>query len=273
TNCGGNEPVCIQYCHQDAIVEKVEENKPLKLIPRVPGPGAETPVTIDPDTLPESLRVAIRGVGGQGNLFFGKVLTQMAMRTPYANTHIVKGDTRGMAQLGGSVISTFNCGNVFSPHPSPCSVDVLVAMEMNELLRPGFLELLKPGGTIILNQFSTLPASAKKEDYPTLTQIENGLEGYHVVTIDADHIARQLGDSTGRTANVVVMGFLSTIQAFDRIPVQIWESALLSISRGDIVKSANLAAFRGGRAAGQEKTFNPGSLFTEENVKDTEKGF
>ncbi|MCP5050569.1 MAG: pyruvate ferredoxin oxidoreductase, partial [bacterium] len=196
-----------------------------------------------------SLRVAIRGVGGQGNLFFGKVLTQMAMHTPYANTHIVKGDTRGMAQLGGSVISTFNCGKVFSPQPSPHSVDVLVAMEINEMLRPGFLELLKPGGTIILNQFTTLPASAKKEDYPDLIEIEKALEGYHVVTIDADRIAHQLGDRTGRTANAVVMGLLSTIEPFDRVPVEIWKSALLSVSHDEIIKSANLSAFEGGRAS------------------------
>jgi indolepyruvate ferredoxin oxidoreductase alpha subunit len=249
-NCGGNAPVCMQYCKRDAIVRSEEETKPSKAKPRVPRPRAKTPLTIDRESLPESLRVAIRGIGGQGNLFFGKVLTQMAMHTPYSETHIVKGDTHGMARLGGAVISTFNCGNVFSPQPPPRSVDALVAMEMNEVLRPGFLELLKPGGTIILNRFSALPAAVKKEDYPGLSEIEKALKGYHVVTIDANQIAHGLGDRGGRTANAVVMGLLSTIEPFNRIPVGIWESALMSISHGDMIKSANLTAFEGGRAAG-----------------------
>jgi indolepyruvate ferredoxin oxidoreductase, alpha subunit len=34
--------------------------------------------------LPSSLRVAVRGIGGQGNLFLGKVLAEVALNTPYS---------------------------------------------------------------------------------------------------------------------------------------------------------------------------------------------
>ncbi|MFQ9492595.1 MAG: 2-oxoacid:acceptor oxidoreductase family protein [Bilophila wadsworthia] len=67
--------------------------------------------------LPASSRLslAIRGVGGQGNLFFGKVLAQVAFLAGYDDRNILKGETHGMAQMGGPVISTFGCGEVFSP--------------------------------------------------------------------------------------------------------------------------------------------------------------
>ena len=245
TNCGSNNQVCIQSCPFDAIVvtkEKVEA-PPIELSEVEP---IQT-VHVSDDTLPDSLRVAIRGIGGQGNLFFGKVLSEVALRTPYVETNIVKGDTHGMAQLGGPVISTFNCGKVYSPVLAPNSVDVLIVMEVSEVLRPGFLELIKPDGTIILNNFVSLPVNAKKADYPDINDIEKVLEDNNVIKIDANKIAYDLGDKLSRSANVVVLGLLSTIKPFDLIPEQIWLSALMSVSRNDTVKSVNKLAFLEGR--------------------------
>jgi len=246
TNCGSNIQVCLQACKFGAIVPVEEKSGPPPPMPEPAKPGTfrVKDVRVDKDRLPGSLRVAIRGIGGQGNLFFGKVLTEVAMRTPYADTHIVKGDTHGMAQLGGSVISTFSCGDVFSPILAPASVDVLVVMEVSEGLRPGFLDLLKPHGTIIINEFTALPVNTKKEDYPPLAEIEKALEEYTVIGIDANKIAYELGDRAGRTANVVVLGLLSSIEPFSFIPEEIWLSALMSVSPNDFVKSANLTAFR-----------------------------
>ena len=93
---------------------------------------------------------AIRGVGGQGNLFFGKVLAQVAFLAGYDDRNILKGETHGMAQMGGPVISTFGCGEVFSPALVPGTANVLIAMEKAEALRPGFLDLLEPGGTALM---------------------------------------------------------------------------------------------------------------------------
>ncbi|MCK4764184.1 MAG: 2-oxoacid:acceptor oxidoreductase family protein [Candidatus Aminicenantes bacterium] len=248
-NCGSGAQVCLQRCPFEAIVPLDEESKTAAAAPGIPKPQKIETVKVDKEKLPESLRAAIRGIGGQGNLFFGKVLSEVAMRTPYADTHIVKGDTHGMAQLGGPVISTFSCGKVFSPVLAPNSADLLVVMEESEVLRPGFLDLLKPGGTIIFNNFAVLPVTAKKEDYPGSADIEKALAGYEVIKIDADKIASGLGDTTGRTANVVVLGLLSTIEPFRFIPEEIWQSALLSVSPSDPIKAANLKAFRAGRGA------------------------
>ena len=246
TNCGGNTPICLQRCPFDAIVIAEEEEKTEDTLPPMPKPEVIADIPIDKNKLPSSLRLAIRGIGGQGNLFFGRVLSEVAMRTPYAETHIVKGDTHGMAQLGGPVISTFSCGDVFSPVLAPQSADVLVVMELSEVLRPGFLELLKPGRTIILNNFTALPSTATKEDYPTSEEIDKILQGYKVIKINANKLAYDIGDKSGRAANVVVVGLLSTIEPFNNIPAQIWQNAILALSPNDFTKSMNLLAFETG---------------------------
>ena len=171
----------------------------------------------------------------------------MALRSPYANAHIVKADTHGMAQLGGPVVSTFACGTVHSPISAPNSADVLVVMEISEVLRPGFLDLLKPGGTIIMNTFKVVPPAVKTEDYPTLNKIKEILKDYHVITIDANEIAASIGDKAGRSANAVVLGLLSTIEPFNAIPLETWVSALMTVSRKDIEKSLNYKALKAGR--------------------------
>lgn len=247
TNCGSNAQVCVQRCPFDAIVPIEADAKAKVAMPELPKVEEIKAVAIDKNTLPDSLRVAIRGIGGQGNLFFGKVLSEVALRTPYADTHIVKGDTHGMAQLGGSVISTFSCGDVHSSILAPKSCDALVAMEISELLQPGFLDLLKPGGTIIFNNFTALPVTAKKEDYPNLDEVFDALKEYNVIKIDANKVAFDLGDKVGKTANVVVLGLLSTLEPFNAIPYETWLIALMSVSPNDFIKSANKLAYDAGR--------------------------
>jgi indolepyruvate ferredoxin oxidoreductase alpha subunit len=249
TNCGSNSQVCMQRCAFGAIESIEEEEKVRGPVPELPEIEEVEEVTIDKSLLPESLRVAIRGIGGQGNLFFGKVLSEVALRTPYSDAHIVKGDTHGMAQLGGPVISTFSCGNVYSPILAPNSVDILVVMEISEAMRPGFLNLLKPEGKILLNVFKALPANIRIENYPSLEQVEKVLADHasDVINIDAAKIARDLGDKTGKTANVVLLGKLSTIAPFDIFPRETWLSALMSVSPNDFIKFSNQRAFNAGR--------------------------
>jgi indolepyruvate ferredoxin oxidoreductase, alpha subunit len=247
TNCAGSEQVCLQLCPFDAIGAPEAEQGQESLADLQELRDFQK-VAMDSSSLPESLRVAIRGIGGQGNLFFGKILADMMLNTPYAEKHIVKGDTHGMAQLGGPVISTFSCGDVYSPVLAPGSADVLVVMEMSEVLRPGFLDLLKPGGTIILNSFRALPPKTRKEDYPQLADIQNALKEYKVITIDANRVAYDLKDKAGKTANVVVLGLLSTVEPFNRIPEEIWLKSLMDHSPNQHVMSANQTAFMEGRA-------------------------
>jgi len=250
TNCGSNTQVCRQRCPFGAIEPILEETVTPEtcFFQAPPIPGIKE-IKRDDIDLPASLRVAIRGIGGQGNLFFGKALSEVALRTPYRQTNIVKGDTHGMAQLGGPVISTFACGEVFSPQFTPKSVDVLVVMETSEALRPGFLDLLKPGGTILLDKFKAVPGSSKKEDYPPFEDIHTILKTYtpHVIATDVYGTVSDLGDTSYRTANVAMLGILSTIEPFSRIPGETWLSALMAISPKDPARDLNCRIFTAAR--------------------------
>jgi indolepyruvate ferredoxin oxidoreductase alpha subunit len=210
-----------------------------------------TPPTTFPEEfqseVPARLSVAIRGVGGQGNLFFGKVLTQVALHAGYAETNIVKGETHGMAQMGGPVISTFGCGTVKSPVLLPGTADCLIVMEKSEVLRPDFLEMLRPGGTVMLANTKIIPEGMTEQDYPTDAQIQGVLKPYKVIEVDVLGKALQLGDPTGRVANVVMMGVLSTLSPFNAFPEGLWLNALQKINPRPAVWASNYAAFRAGR--------------------------
>ena len=186
-------------------------------------------------------------MGGQGNLFFGKVLAQVAFLAGYDDRNILKGETHGMAQMGGPVISTFGCGEVFSPALVPGTANVLIAMEKAEVLRPGFLDLLEPGGTVLMADTRILPHGLKPEAYPSDEAIAAQLEGYRVVSVDGLSIALNLGDPKGRCANVAMLGVLSTLPPFDVVPEAVWLQALRGISRKPALWDLNHAAFMAGR--------------------------
>ena len=247
SNCASSSQVCLQRCPFDAINKKDDLGNYQKDFPLLDFPKFTAPVALDKSKFPKSLKIAIRGIGGQGNLFFGKVLTEVALRTPYIDTNIIKGDTLGMAQLGGSVISTFSCGDVHSSVLAPFSADALVVMEQSEVLRPGFLDLLKPGGTIILNEFSALPINANKDDYPKIEEIQDALSNFNIIHINAHQIAIDMNDSSGISTNVIIIGLLSKINPFSQIPSEIWQEAILELSPNDLIKTINLSGYSQGR--------------------------
>ncbi len=242
--CGGHEGICVQRCHLDAIVPR-QTAPETERSPTLPSLPSDAPETVVPDDLPASIRVAVRGVGGQGNLFLGKVLSELARLAGYDS--IVKGETHGMAQLGGAVLSTFACGDVYSPVLATGSADAVVALEQSEVLRPGFLDLLAPRGVVLLNRLRIAPVGLALEDYPSSEQIQQVMMGRRVVSFDALAEARSLGDAHGRSSNVVALGVLSTVLPFSKIPAGMWTQALTRVSPKPQVAKANLAAFERGR--------------------------
>jgi indolepyruvate ferredoxin oxidoreductase alpha subunit len=248
TGCGGAIPSCVQMCPHNVL--KAIDLKDLNL-PETPK-FAEPPQELEiPDLsradIPARLSLAIRGVGGQGNLFFGSVMSQLAFLAGYGNKNIIKGETHGMAQMGGPVISTFACGDVNSPVLMPGQADCLIVMEKSEVLRAGFLEMLKPGGMILLAQTKIVPLGLAEDQYPSDAQILESLRGYQVIELDVLGRALELGDRSGRPANVVMMGVLSTVPPFNVFPPEIWLTALKRANSKPAVWATNYAAFQTGR--------------------------
>ncbi len=250
SGCGGSAPACAQSCPYNVL--KVIDLKDMNLpaAPVFAEPPQEITIPAVPkENFPARLSVAIRGVGGQGNLFFGSVLSKLASFAGYDEKNIIKGETHGMAQMGGPVISTFACGNVASPVLLPGTADCLIVMEKSEVLRPEFLEMLKPGGTVVLAQTKIVPEGLPEDKYPTDEQIHACLSQYHVVEVDVLGKALELGDRSGRTANVVMMGILSTLPPFNQFPPEMWLAALKKANSKPAVWAANYVAFNTGRDA------------------------
>ena len=248
SGCGPHEGVCAQVCHLGAIVPRREPDRPQPRLPLPPPVDRDVQASVAP--LPRAIRVAIRGVGGQGNLFLGKVLAEVALLCGFDN--IVKGETHGMAQLGGAVISTFACGDVHSPMLAPGTADALVALESSEVLRPGFLDLLKDGGVVVLNRLRLVPPGLDPGAYPSLDSIRASLAGRRVVEFDALREAMALGDTAGRSANVIALGVLSTIAPLSSIPIALWREAMARVSPRADIREANLLAFERGRSLASE---------------------
>ena len=257
SGCGGQTPACIQMCPTGVLraVDLQDLDRPSAPVLAAPPQELDLSTSLPADRaqFPARLSLAIRGVGGQGNLFFGHVLTQLAFLAGYGEKNIIKGETHGMAQMGGPVISTFGCGQVASPVLLPGSADCLIAMEKSEVLRPGFLEMLKPGGTILLASTKIIPFGLPKASYPSDAQIQESLASYadfspaRVIEADVLGKALEMGDTTGRTANVVMMGILSTLPPFDIFPTELWLKALKRVNPRPLVWAANYVAFNAGR--------------------------
>ncbi|MBI9043118.1 MAG: 2-oxoacid:acceptor oxidoreductase family protein [Anaerolineaceae bacterium] len=248
SGCGGSLPACVQMCPSNAL--KVVDLKDLDLPARIEfAAPPDIQNNFEPEGLdcPSRLSLGIRGVGGQGNLFFGRVLSQIAFLAGYGEKNIIKGETHGMAQMGGSVISTFSCGEVASPVLLPGSADCLIVMEKSEVMRPGFLEILKPGGTVLMAATKILPRGVTEDQYPGDEQIREYLSGYKVIEVDVLGKSLELGDLSGRSANVVMMGVLSTLPTFNLFPPELWLSALKKVNAKPSIWAANFAAFNAGR--------------------------
>ena len=251
TSCASGAAVCMQMCPKGAI-HQADREIAVKCAGQkeclLTAPQEILCEDVQREKLPKRLSLAIRGVGGQGNLFFGKALAQLAFLAGYDNENIVKGETHGMAQMGGPVISTFACGHAYSPELAPLSADCLIVMEKSEVLRPGFLSMLKKGGTVILAETKILPQGQSMANYPSDTAIDNALKDFHVIRVDVLAKALSLGDKQGKCANVVMLGMLSKTAPFDSIPECVWLKALKGLSPKAEIWEINYKAFMLGRA-------------------------
>lgn len=120
-------------------------------------------------------------------------------------------------------------------------------MEKSEVLRPGFIDMVKPGATVLLADTQIFPYGIDEGDYPSEKSIKDFLTGYTMVQVNVLDTALRLGDESGRSANVVMMGALSTLHPFCDFPSEVWLLALKNVSPTPAIWSANYAAFTAGR--------------------------
>jgi indolepyruvate ferredoxin oxidoreductase alpha subunit len=97
-----------------------------------------------------------------------------------------------------------------------------------------------------------LPEGLAQDAYPSDARLQAILAAYNLIQVDPLQKAVELGDPTGRIANVILMGILSTLSPFDLFPVELWWKALQKVNPKPAVWAANYAAFNAGRASARQ---------------------
>jgi indolepyruvate ferredoxin oxidoreductase beta subunit len=149
--------------------------------------------------------IFITGVGGQGILLAGDVIAEAAMLLGHT---VRKSEIHGMAQRGGSVTCQVRYGDgVYSSLIRQGDADILLSLERLEALR--YLDYLKPGGTVLVNDQRIDPAMLiwGKISYPEDVGGVLRRRAGRVVMVPGHEIAVELGNP--RIVNVIMLGALS----------------------------------------------------------------
>ena len=162
--------------------------------------------------------VLLAGVGGQGIILASKILAEGLIQAGY---DVKMSEVHGMAQRGGSVTTQVRFGKkVYSPIIGKGQADILVSFETMETGK--WLEFLKPGGKVVVNEFEipSAPILACDAVYPTGV-IEALKEKAEVTVFKAGELAVQVGNP--RTANVIIVGAL--VKAMGLMDID-WEAVI-----------------------------------------------
>ena len=153
------------------------------------------------------------GVGGQGVIRLGQIIADYGLKK---GEKVKFFKEVGIAQRGGPVHCEIRIGNVFGSRIPPLSSDIKVVMELSEGLKS--LELIKPGGTVILNRKRIYPIDmmAHPEKYPQDEEITRLFKEAKakIIWIDAGEIASEVGLPIAE--NIVLLGVLSLVSSFDK---------------------------------------------------------
>ena len=155
--------------------------------------------------------IMIVGVGGQGTLLTSRIIGKSALAL---GNDVKISEVHGMAQRGGSVVTFVRYGKkVSEPIVEEGTADVIIAFERLEALR--YAHFLKEGGVLVVNDCRIDPMTVVTGamNYPE-NIIENLKKDYSVFAIDAQKIAKELGNS--KVLNSVVLGYATKHLGIDK---------------------------------------------------------
>ncbi len=183
--------------------------------------------------------VSLAGVGGQGIILAAAVVAQAAMA---AGFDVKASEVKGMAQRGGSVVSTVRYGKqVWSP-VAP-QADVVIATETLEGRRA--LGLLADKGTLVYATTVIAPGSVLRGEkaYPDDLVEQARARRIQLIAVDAEALARKAGSV--RAANIALLGAATHALPFGS---RAWERAL-EVAVPARILELNQQAFALGREA------------------------
>jgi indolepyruvate ferredoxin oxidoreductase beta subunit len=161
------------------------------------------------------LNLLVAGVGGQGNVLISRIIGRAILEEGHP---VWVGETFGMGQRGGSVVSHIRIGRESAaPQIPPRHGDLVLGLEPVETLRIA-AQHLKKGGEVIMNPRPVIPTNVNSGQgtYPSLEDIRGGLEkiAAKITIIPGTDLARKAGNP--QNLNMVMMGALA---ASGKVPI------------------------------------------------------
>lgn len=184
--------------------------------------------------------ILIAGVGGQGIILCSEILSDALL---LAGFDVKKSEIHGMSQRGGSVTSHIRYGEkVYSPIIPAERANIILAFERLESLRE--LELLAPGGTVIVNNEVILPTTTIHggQAYPEDIEARLKAKAARVVMVNAAEEAKALGNA--RVFNTVLLGVLARELP---VPDDVFTKAI-SMRVAEAFRDLNCKAFARGKS-------------------------
>ncbi|MCL2143537.1 MAG: indolepyruvate oxidoreductase subunit beta [Methanomassiliicoccaceae archaeon] len=170
--------------------------------------------------------IQIVGVGGQGVLLASMVLGNAAMAEGH---NVAMSEVHGMAQRGGSVLSTLRIGdNVISPLASDGEADMILGFEPAETCRN--ITLGNKSTMIIMNLDPIYPSTvtAGSSEYPGTDEMISSIKKVtkNIMTIEATSLAETAGKAVA--ANAVMIGAAAAVKGFP-LPKDAVRGSLLNL--------------------------------------------
>ena len=187
--------------------------------------------------------IVISGVGGQGTILASKILAAAAVidGSKLART----GETIGMSQRGGCVVSHVRTDRAFSSYIPLGNADLLLSFEICEAARN--IPQLKKGASAIINNSQVNPITvslgACEYDADKMKDYINANSRAHF--INANEIAEKCGSV--KAVNVVLVGAAYGLGLLD-----LSKDALMEALKNNVKTKfleMNIAAFEAGAAA------------------------
>ncbi|MCL2855267.1 MAG: indolepyruvate oxidoreductase subunit beta [Defluviitaleaceae bacterium] len=184
-----------------------------------------------------SKSILLVGVGGQGTILAGKILSNGLLAAGY---DVKMSEIHGMSQRGGSVSTHVRYGDeVHSPVIEKGGADVLIAFEQLEALR--WISYLKPDGVALVNSQTIAPTGvlAGAAEYPAdvLDRLTKGVE---TKVMDATKEAAAIGNPRGQ--NVLLVGAIAKLMNLGDID---WKAIIASLVKPQFVEMNQKAFDRG----------------------------
>jgi indolepyruvate ferredoxin oxidoreductase beta subunit len=160
-----------------------------------------------------NMNIIFAGVGGQGILLASDTVCDVALLEGY---DAKKSEVHGMAQRGGSVVSQVRFGEkVYSPLIPLATCDVIVSFEKLEALR--YLDYLKPGGLVVINDYQIVPETVQLGEAPYPKDVVSicGRRAGMVIAEKLTDLAVEMGNM--RILNIIMLGVTSHFLPFKEV--------------------------------------------------------